>query len=528
MRPSYSFYLFKVINMSKLILAYGSESGNAQRLATTLAEQLGAHGFSPTQFGELNAISLNQLDPTDTLLIITSSFGDGEPTGNASNFYEQLLNAQSANPQFAVFGLGDVSYPKFCGFSKEVDELLREKGAIPIAQRVDADTNFQPFFDQWASAIILHFQGNTESLQSLNLQVKAYDENQSFPARITSVKRLDTGDFPVYDIHVDIAGSGMSYRAGDLLYVVPPTNEKTLTRIVDFYGELNDVERAELGRKELRHLGKPLFRALAKLTKNAELKALTKMSASQKLTDYCYGRDIADVLYDYCTPEQLPIADLLDVLSVQLPRAYSIASCGQLSPNTVRLCVRDVAYKRNDISYVGTASHFLAQAESGAVVEVYVRDNPNFHVPENSNSPMILVAAGAGIAPHLGFLEQARKGEVHLFFGDRFSAHDFLYRDELDQYLNNGHLTALHTAFSRDQTEKIYVQDRVREQGESVWELLEKDGEIYVCGNKANLGKSLDDTLRHIAKIYGNMDEAAAEQWLVALRSSGRYHQDLY
>ncbi len=240
--------------MSNIYLAYGSESGNARGLANTLAKQLTEAGFALTQFGELNDISPETLTDNDTLLIITSSFGDGEPPGNACEFYENLCAAKGVSCQFAVFGLGDISYSKFCGFSIEIDALLRDKGASSIAARVDADTNFKDFFQRWTDAVIDYFKGDTDSLKNLNLQVKAYSENESFAARIQSVKRLDSGEFPVYEIQIDITDSGINYQAGDLLYILPPANKNTLARIADFYGQLSEANRRELGKKELRHL----------------------------------------------------------------------------------------------------------------------------------------------------------------------------------------------------------------------------------------------------------------------------------
>ncbi len=407
---------------------------------------------------ELNDIKLNELSENDLLLIITSSFGDGEPPANAAVFLEQLEQHSAINCKFAVFGLGDTSYPKFCGFSIQLDEKLQKLGATSIANRVDADTNYKLFFKKWSNALSEYFLGNKEKLANLMLQVKAYGEDQSFSATIKSVTKINNGDFPAYDIEIDITGSNMSYCAGDLLYVIPPVNSHTLTKIEQFYTTLNNEEKEQLAQKELRLLTKPLFRAIARKTANQALKALTKVNKSAEFNQYIYGRDIADVLNDFCTPEILPYDDLLSVLSDKLPRAYSIASNGELSPNTVKLCVREVNYQLNNTAYVGTASHFLAQSKVGDKVNIYTRANMHFNLPEDPNVPIIMLGAGVGIAPYLGFLEQERQGKNYLFFGERYSKKDFLYQDILQQHLANGQLTELHTAFSRDQEQKIYVQ----------------------------------------------------------------------
>lgn len=520
--------------MSQIIyIAYGSESGNAENLAITLHNKLNTKFANHKIYlSTLDEISLSSLGNSDVLLVITSSFGDGEPPANASVFHEQLLEAENIACQYAVFGLGDVSYPKFCGFSIEVDALLAEKGAITLAKRVDADNHYQPFFEIWTLALQAYFSGNPDELKYLSLQVKAYDENQGFTGTVYNNKRINTGDFPVYNTVIDIAGSGINYQAGDLLYLLPPVNQNTLARIEAFYGQLSKVEKEALSNKELRLLGKPLLRAVAKHTKNADLKKLTKVSASDELAEYIYGRDVADLLQDFCTPQSLNISDLLNILSAQLPRAYSIASSGSANlsakPDTVRLCVREVSYKQNGTIYHGTGSHFLANAQQGDNVVVFVRDNPHFHLPKNPNAPIIMIGAGTGIAPYLGFLEASHKGEMYLFFGERRREHDFLYEDELKQYLEDGKLTVLYTAFSRDQNEKIYVQDCLKQQGKKVWALIQNQAEIYLCGSKANLGKAIDTVLCDIAQTYGGLDEVQAKQWLYEMVTSQRYHQDLY
>lgn len=521
-----------------IYIAYGSESGNAKALASTLFEKISAtdvvnaSAHDVVQLLELNAVALKDLTQQDTLLIITSSFGDGEPPGNAIEFHESLLEIAQVNCHYAVFGLGDVSYPKFCGFSLEINDLLTKKGAKALAKRVDADNHYQPFFETWTQAVLVYVSGKPDELKQLSLQVKSYGENKGYTAAIEKTQRINTGAFPVYDIVINIAGSGINYQAGDLLYLLAPANQNTLLRIAAFYGQLADPEKQQLATKELRLLSKPLLRALAKKTKNPQLKQLTKASASAQLADYIYGRDVADLLQDFCTPDSVTIHELLDILSAQLPRAYSIASHGMAaagtSPDSVRLCVREVSYQQNGNTYHGTGSHFLASAQKGDAVTVFMRDNPHFHLPNNPEVPMIMIGAGTGIAPYLGFLESEHQGQMYLFFGERHAEHDFLYADELQQYLDTGKLTALYTAFSRDQAEKVYVQQRLQEQGEHMWALLAQQAEIYVCGSKANLGKSIDNTLCDIAKNHGGLSDEAAKQWLHELVSTQRYHQDLY
>ncbi|PIE47712.1 MAG: sulfite reductase [Gammaproteobacteria bacterium] len=511
-------------------IAYGSESGNSKTLALQLQDKLLA--YQPV-LCTLNDLVITKLTSQDVLLIISSSFGDGEPPGNASKFFDTIYDYKGQlDCQFAIFGLGDVSYPKFCGFTIDVDKKLQALKATSICKRVDADTSYQAFFEQWSKALVSYFNGDDNLLKQLDLQVKAYNEQQSFIGSIDHVQRINQSDFPVYDIQINISGSGMHYQAGDLLYLIPPANKNSIARINQFYPNLNDTQQQLLGKKELRQLSKPLIRAVAKHTKNKALKALTKMSAAKKLADYSYGRDVADLLTDYCTPENMPVDTLLDILPTQLPRAYSIASCGTLSPNSIRLCVREVRYQLAGHDYFGSGSYFLCHAldnsQSKVDVKIYVRANAHFHLPKKASTPIIMIGAGTGIAPYLGFLAQKRSGETHLFFGERYHDKDFLYQTELEEYVKDGRLTALYTAFSRDQAEKIYVQDILRQQGKKVWQLLENNAEIYVCGSKTNLSKPIDNALMLIAKNHGGLEEEEATRFVSDLLKEQRYHQDLY
>lgn len=514
-------------NMSQIYIAYGSETGNAANLANQFQQALLSEGFA-TNYSTLNELTLKNLKSEDYLFIFCSNFGDGEAPGNAYEFYQQLQQIKQLKVQFIVFGLGDVAYSKFCGFTQQLDNKLKELGATPIGNRVDADINYKTFFTQWLDAALKYFKGDKSTLQNLLLQVKAYDTQNGYPATIKKVTRINQGDYPIYDIDIDIEGSDMCYQAGDLLYFIPPANKNTLNRITNFYGQLSQEQQEQLSQKELRLLTKSIFRSISKKTANKDIKALTKISATQAFNQYIYGRDIADVLQDFCTVENMPIEELIALLPEKLPRAYSIASCGQNSPHIVKLCIREVNYTLNDKEYYGTASHFLCHAEVGTSIDVYIRPNPHFHLPEESHLPIIMIGAGTGIAPYLGFLQQKRQAETHLFFGERYRDKDFIYQELLEELQNKGHLTQLHTAFSRDQENKLYVQHILEQQQEKIWQLLENGAHIYICGSKSNLNNPIDKVLQNIVLKYTNMNEEEAQQWLYNLVTNERFHKDLY
>ena len=526
-------------NVERIIIAYGSESGNARRLAHQLSE----FSFIATTQHEvvtLNQLSLASLTTKDLLLVISSTFGDGEPPGNAEEFAELLQQTHSLPSfKYAVFGLGDVAYTHFCQQGKLLDQRLHDTGALRIINRVDADIDYRGFFTLWAKTLQAVLEGDNEIGHQLQLQVTPYNETAPHKATITEVERLNGSESGVYNIELDISDSDMGYRAGDLLYVIPPRQDALLLALANWLDDDNAIE--ELDGKELRLMTKSILRPLVRKSKNkeriAKLKDKLKASNKSALADYLYGRDILDVLQDCGDPAFLSLSELSKLLKVLIPRAYSISSSAPPSsdshkPTHVSLCVRDVAYTLNDRSHTGACSHFLSHCKTGDTADVFVRSNAEFHLDHDIDVPVIMIGAGTGIAPYIGFLKQLedqnKSTETLLFFGERYSSHDLLYKPLLDKWLIKGTLTELVTAFSRDQDEKYYVQHALIEHGEKVWELLERDAVIYVCGSKTNLSKAIDQALAAIVEKYGKHTIEQAEYFVAELSECERYRRDLY
>ena len=522
-------------DLEQILIAYGSESGNAE----SLAKQLNSNSF-PTQIKidlvELNKVQLTSLNSKVLLLIITSTFGDGEPPGNADTFLASLEDHQKPLPfQYAVFALGDVAYSNFCRFGQQLDLLLSEKGATRIINRVDADLDYRAFFAQWANTLNTVLEGNNEIGHQLNLQVKPYNEATPHIARIIEVKKLNIGEPGVYSVLIDITGSNMNYRAGDLLYIIPPSQPEQLLNGLSAWFNVNVTE--QLKDKELRLISKSTLRTLAKKSKNSELKEKLKTKNKQALADYLYGRDILDILEDCENPEFISLDELTQLLPKQTPRAYSISSSGialddQKGITTVSLCIRDIAYELNTRLHVGTCSHYLANCKSGDELSVFIRSNPEFHLDDDLNVPIIMIGAGTGIAPYIGFLQQRQiqesRADAALFFGERNTENDFLYKYELDNWLEQYVLTELITAFSRDQAQKYYVQDAMVKNGSMIWDYLQRGAIIYVCGSKDNLAKPIDQALINIAQEHGGLSFEQAEQNIMQLSATDRYRKDLY
>lgn len=500
--------------ISRLLVGFASESGNARALAQRLGAGLQPHRPQVLAFNDIDVASLGQ---GDVLLAISSSFGDGEPPANGEQFFEALRQTPTLNGlRYAVFGLGDTGYPRFCGFTKALDNALSERQAQPLLHRVDADRGYEQFFQQWQPVLGQVLQGDLGAGRDLRLQVTAYAEDNAFAARVLERRRLNSSDPAAWHLQLDIAGSGIAYRAGDTLHVVPENDPALLQGLADWYGDASAV--ATLHDRELRLLGKGVLREVAKLGGSEELKGLLKVSQKRELEAYLHGLDLLDVLQDHATPDSLPLARLRELLSPCLPRAYSIASHprdGQLS-----LCVREVRYTLRGRERCGTATGSLLHG--GARARVYCRSNPGFHLPGADEAPLLLVGTGTGIAPLMGLIQEVQANacacEVHLVFGEKHSQHDYLYREQLEDWHGRGVLAGLHTAFSRDGAEKIYVQHVLQQRAREVRDVLARGGHLYLCGNKRHLEGAVREAI----------DAIGGEGHWDTLRGEGRIHCELY
>lgn len=507
--------------IQRVLVGYGSESGNARALAHRLGAFPALQRHAP-QVLPFNDIDVASLGAGDVLLALSSSFGDGEPPANGERFADALRQTPALpGLRYAVFGLGDTGYPRFCGFSKTLDTLLGERQARPIMHRVDADAGYEHFFDQWAPVLGHVLDGNEAAGRNLRLQVTAYAEDNAFAAPITTRRRLSARDPAAWHLELDLSGSGIAYRAGDTLHVVAPNDPTLLQALARWYGQDEAVDL--LRNKELRLLGKTVLRELARLGSSDALKDLLRSSQRPALEAYLHGADLLDVLNDHASPDRVPLARLAELLSPCLPRAYSIASAAGSAQ--AALCIREVRYTRSGRERRGTATGWLLDGDGSA--RVYCRANPGFHLPRDPHAPLLLVGTGTGIAPLMGLLHEldaaGQQREVHLVFGEKHRDHDFLYQQHLEAWRADGRLQGLHTAFSRDGVAKYYVRHALAEQADAVRNLLQHGAHVYLCGNKQHLGVAVQEALNTI--LPTNAGDSSTWD---TLQAAGRLHRELY
>ncbi len=538
-------------NARVINILYGTQTGNSESVANDAASMAKQHGLAPS-VQSMDDITLEQLAQMEYVLIITSTYGEGEMPDNA----QMLWDAISANDaprmeqmKYSVLALGDTSYDKFCQAGIDWDHRLEDLGATRLFDRIDCDVDFEEPAENWMSEVIPMMADGADTTAILEATEKpkkpAYNRKNPFPAKLL-VNRLLTAENSSKETRhyeISIQGSGLSYEAGDALCVFPKNCPDLVKGIIEAIGctgdedepvngELMPFSEALRTRFEIRLPTKELLREIALRSGDQELNTLLESDDSDALNDYLWGKDTLDLLQQFPGIE-FSAAEFLALLKPLQHRAYSISSSGKMYPDTVHLTVASVRYETNGREHKGVCSTFLADlANENDPIPVFFTHNKILRVPDDDSLPMIMVGPGTGIAPFRAFLQEREfrraSGKNWLFFGDRNAATDFIYEDELKLMQEKGVLNRLDLAFSRDQEEKIYVQDRMREHGAELFAWLEEGGYFFVCGDAYRMAKDVDKALFEIVAKHGNMSAIKAAGYISMLKKEKRYVRDVY
>jgi len=530
-----------------LSILFGSQTGNAEALAKRAANEARKLGFAPTVH-DLASYAVDRLPSERRVLVITSTYGDGDPPDNAKPFWERIRNGTApsvADLQYAVLALGDSSYPKFCAFGKAVDERLEAMGGKRAHPRLDCDVDFDTPFANWIATALQAFSGSSNGisksapisqLSTLNPQLPQYGRSNPFPAPLIANRKLNGAGSSKDTRHFEFSleGSGLEYEVGDALAVRPRNCSELVDELMAALGcsgsdALNgvSVHHALLHDYEVTRVPAALVKSAGERCGDKDLLQL----AGEDLNKFVHGMDVLDFVRRF--PAAKFCAADLALLKKLPPRLYSISSSPKVHPGEVHLCVGIVRTEFGGRPRKGVCSTFLAdRVPAGSKVPVFVHHNKNFRPPSDGSTPMILVGPGTGIAPFRAFLEERRatgaKGKNWLFFGDQHAATDFLYREEIEVMLREGTLSRLDTAFSRDQVEKIYVQQRMVENAAEVFAWLEEGAHFYVCGDASRMAKDVDRALHEVIEKGGGRTPEQAAEYVRQLSGAKRYQRDVY
>ncbi len=558
-------------------VVYGSQTGNAKRIATELFTQLQSHGIA-ARLLRTDAYPLKDLRAETTLYLVISTQGAGDPPEDSRGFVEYVLGKRAPNLaqlHFAVLGLGDSSYPKFCSVANALDARFAQLGAQRLHARSDADVEIDlvatPWLNHAVNAAKLRLSAgapSTVTFLPLRMAPRVVGEAtarftraQPFPAKVLLNQRITTKNSSKDIRHIELSldGSDLHYQPGDSIGVYPENLSELvaeLTRALNWAGDeqVSIASTTHSTQHWLRHardvnnLSRVLLQAHAERAESTQLLSLLKPENSAPLREFLAQTHLIDLLVSYPTKnsQAWQANALLPLLRPLAPRLYSIASSQLTVPDEVHLSVAHVRYLMQHRSRFGVASHTLANSEEGATVPVFIEENSRFRLPKDRATDVIMIGPGTGVAPFRAFV-QARaeaaaptqksastdrrtktNGRNWLFFGNPHFREDFLYQLEWQQALKAGFLDRLDVAFSRDGPAKVYVQHRMLEQAAEVYRWLEDGAHLYVCGDASRMAKDVDAALRVVIAQQRQTDADGAADYLANLTAQHRYQRDIY
>jgi sulfite reductase (NADPH) flavoprotein alpha-component len=537
-----------------LTILYGSQTGNSKGVANNYKASALEQGY------QANVVSMSDYKPRQLknethLVVIVSTHGEGDAPDDAVELFEFLASKKAPrvpNLKFAVVGLGDTSYEFFCQTGKDFETRLLSLGATALVERLDCDVDYDAAVADWTVSLNAKLRDEltpvvTEKIINLTPAANAvaeslYNKKSPFAANLSASLKI-TGRDSVKDIrHIEISleDSGIIYKPGDALGVWFSNDEAVAQRIL-FATSTNAGDKiiladsestlldALINKLELTLSYPGFVKSYQAETGQAELAEL--MADKAVLREYLSVSQIVDIVEKY--PAKITSQALVNALRPIVPRLYSIASSQAEVEDEVHLTVAHIEYEANGFTHQGGASGFLStRLEEGDNLHVYVENNDNFRLPADPTIPIIMVGPGTGIAPFRAFMQERdsteAEGKNWLFFGNPNFTQDFLYQTEWQGYLKSGLLSKISLAFSRDQANKIYVQDRLKENGKEVFEWLEQGAHFYICGDALRMAKDVETTLLALVAEHGNKTEAQAKEYVTNLRKSKRYQKDVY
>jgi sulfite reductase (NADPH) flavoprotein alpha-component len=545
----------------EVTVLFGSQTGNSQRLAKRLSGKLEALGFQVT-LGSMSDFKPNTLKKVQNLLLLVSTHGEGDPPDNALAFYEFLHSKrapQLEDLRFSVLALGDTSYEFFCQTGKDFDKRLQELGGKRLTPRVDCDVDFEESAAEWIETVVASLSEATSApavgggasaaaaVSTGALPESAYSRSNPFDAEVLDNLNLNGrgSDRETRHLELSLEGSNLQFEPGDCLGIYPENQPLLVDELiaemgwkpeasvtVNKNGEQKPLREALLRHFEITVLTKPMLEQAGKLAPDSGLLSLLEPGREQELRSYLNERDVLDFVRDYSF-KGVSAGDFLSILRKMPPRLYSIASSSKAYPDEVHLTIRSVRYEALGRNRYGVCSVQCAERlQPGDKLPVFIQNNPNFKLPQDQDTPIIMIGPGTGVAPFRAFLgereETGASGKSWLFYGDQHFLTDFLYQTDWQRWLKDGVLTQMDIAFSRDTDQKVYVQHRMLEKSRELYQWLQDGACVYVCGDEKKMAHDVHATLGAILQQEGGMSLEEATAYLTRMQQEKRYQRDVY
>jgi sulfite reductase (NADPH) flavoprotein alpha-component len=538
-------------NETRLTIIYGSQTGNAKREAEALSQEVQAQGLS-VRLLRADAYPVRELANERLLYVVISTQGDGDPPDDAQAFFEFISGRrapQLKELKFAVLGLGDSSYPQFNAIAKKLDTRFAELGGTRLFDVGEADVDVASVATPWRQNAltqareVLKTSISSATITPLRPAIanSLYGREKPYSAEVLVNQRITARESEQDVRHLEIAlHESLSYEPGDALGVWPINNPALVDTVLSQL-KLNADEIISIGdqslslhewlssKRELTRLSKSFVQQHATRFAGDDLSALLKSENNEAISQFISQQQLPDLLNRY--PGEWKADELVNALRPLAPRLYSIASSRKAVGDEAHLTVSLLEYQKDENLRRGLASGFLADRDAGEQFPVFIERNERFHIPADNSRDILMIGPGTGVAPFRGFVQERTEvgatGKNWLLFGARHAASQFLYQLEWQEALKKGQLHRLDLAFSRDQAERIYVQQRLRENAAEVFAWLQNGAHLYICG-AITMGKDVHQALLEIVSEQGGKSKEDASEYLSELQQAGRYAKDVY
>ena len=541
---------------SALTILYGSRTGNGERLAKKAKILAEAQGLNVV-LKNMETYRTRDLQAEKNLLVVVSTHGEGVPPFSAQELHGFIYGKRAPKLEgvnFAVLALGDSSYFQFCKTGRDFDEQLEKLGAKRLVPVLTCDLDFEQPADEWIKSTLISFgaklsngsQGsasaNLSNPTQINSEAPKYTKKNPFKAPLYEKITLHGKPSERQTLHLELAtdDQGLTYEPGDSAGVIPLNPPELINEVLKVTGlngeeelEVNGVQTTlydSLRRNfELSKITTDVANRYLAFAPNAKLKKLIDNSA--KFKEYLYGRDIVDLFQDF--PAKVTSAELSKLLRPIQPRSYSISSSPLACPGELHLTVSVVNYEQSGRAKRGACSSYLSEvAVEDEHIPIFIESNPNFRLPKNEETPIVMIGAGTGIAPYRAFVQHRefseKRGKSWLFFGNRNFETEFLYQAEWQNFLKSGALTKMNVAFSRDGSKKEYVQDRLIENSRELFRWLQEGAHFYICGDMNKMAGDVQKALVKIIEKEGDLNNESAQEYVTNMQKEKRLQLDVY